>query len=634
MNVVQLLLPGLVAAALSFALTPVARWIAIRAGAVDRPDPRKVHVGEIPRLGGLAVVVSTAIVTGILWSLGEMRVVRIADDLALGLSLGLLPILAISIVDDIRPLPALPKYLVQLAGASVAVSLGIRLGADVNVFGQQVHLGWLAIPISLLWITGVTNAFNIVDGLDGLSAGLALISAGTLAGVSLLVGRPGLAALAIILAGALAGFLPYNLHPAKIFLGDTGSTAIGFCLACLALRGGSTLSSGLAILAPILVLGLPIAETLVSMARRFVRRLTRGDGSGVFEADREHFHHRLLKLGLDQRRAVMLLYAVGIAFASLGFLSLFLSYRKAAVLLATMVIAAIVALSRLGYEEFAMLRRGDMLRVYEVPVLKHSLFIVFVDLAAVALSIYFAVVLKYDDWALRDTRTGALQLLALAPAIALAMFSAFGLYRRAWRLATTEDLARASFASVATAVTTAAAANFLWNETPPLTFFALQGIVLLVIVDGVRASYRIFRDWRDRATAETGEPIVIYGAGQAGAMVIREILSNPDRRMNPIGFIDDDADKRGKMLAGYPVFGGASALEELIGSDSVSGVVVASYKIPIDRVREVAALCERTGVWLKHFRIDFESDEWLRENRKDGRPVGYERARVAEHSSN
>jgi UDP-GlcNAc:undecaprenyl-phosphate GlcNAc-1-phosphate transferase len=614
-NVTHLILPAIVAAVLAYVLTPVARRLALAVGAVDRPGPRKVHAGEVPRLGGLAVVASVAIVGGILWQGGVTKVNRIADDLALGMMLGLLPILIVSIWDDIHPIRFEPKFVAHFAGAGIAVALGIRLGTEIHIFESTVTIGWLAVPLSILWIVGVTNAFNLVDGLDGLSSGLALISAGSLAGVSILVGHYGITTLAVVLAGALAGFLPYNIHPARVFLGDSGAAAIGFCLACLALRGGSTLTSGMAILAPLVVLGLPIAETLVSMARRALRRIESGRQGTMFDADGEHFHHRLLRLGLDQRKAVLILYAIGVAFAAAGFGSMFMSHRRAAILLGTIVVAAVVGLARLGYNEFSVLRRGGMLQVYEVPVLNRGLFIVFIDIALVALSLYGAAVLKYDDWSVVAHRNELGQLLALMPPIALAIFFAFGLYKRSWRLASLEDVVRASFAVVATSGTTYLTAQFIWSDHLPLTFYMTQVLVLLLGVNGVRTSYRMLRDWRDRAVAEEGEPVVIYGAGQAGSMVIREILANPDLHMNPLGFIDDDGGKKGKTVGGYPIFGTLGDLATLIAADRVRGVVVASYKIPEERVLEVADLCQRTGVWMRHFRMEFS-----------------EEAKVAEHS--
>ena len=171
-----------------------------------------------------------------------------------------------------KPLRPGQKFAAHLLGACIAVAFGVCLNGVVHLFGYPIAIGWLAYPLSVIWLVGMTNAFNIVDGLDGLAAGLALISAFALAGVFLLAGQPATAGAALLLAGGIAGFLPYNRFPARMFFGDTGATAVGFILATFALRGGSTLSAGFATLVPTFILGLPLVETLLSMLRRLLRR--------------------------------------------------------------------------------------------------------------------------------------------------------------------------------------------------------------------------------------------------------------------------------------------------------------------------------------------------------------------------
>lgn len=605
MTLLYLALSPVLAGLLSFVLTPRVRPLALRIGAVDRPGPRKVHSTAVPRLGGLAVVASGAVVVALLFWSALPQVDRIADNLALGLTLGLLPILACSVADDLRPLRALPKLAAHVAGAVIAVGCGIQLGEQVHLFSRTIDVGWLAIPISILWLVGITNAFNIVDGLDGLSAGLALVSAVSLAGAALFVGQSGLAMLALVLAGALAGFLPYNIYPARIFLGDTGSTAIGFALGCLALRGGSTLSSGLAILAPMMVLGLPIAETLVSMARRLVRGLRSGGRMEVFEADAQHFHHRLLALGFDKRGAVLVLYGVGLTLALTGYLSLFLTHKKAAVLLLTMITAAFIALSRLGYDEFAVIRRGDLLRMYEAPVLRRSLFGVFIDLGIVVLAVYATFVLKYDDWRLVMNRAGATWLLAVFPPVCLASFSAFGLYKRIWRFAGAQDLALCSLAATAGVGASTVLSIFFNALTPPVTWFVTCYFLVLVGLNGTRASYRLLQEARERSRTE-GDPVLIYGAGRVGTSAVRELLSKADANMRPIGFIDDHPERAGKVFSGYPVLGALETLDEVIARHGAKGVIIATRKLTAERLRGAALACERAGIWMRHFRVRFD----------------------------
>ena len=205
---------------------------------MDEPGPRKIHTHPIPRLGGLAVI-AAAVVAGVVgrWLL-PWHVTRVSSTLLAGVGLGVLPIVAISIRDDIKPLRPGPKFLAHLIGAVTAVAFGLSLNSSVHLFGHTVAIGWWAYPLSVIWLIGTTNAFNIVDGLDGLAAGLGFISACGLCGVFLLVNETGMARWALVIAGAIAGFLPH-MFPARMFFGDTGATAIGFCLArspCAAAR--------------------------------------------------------------------------------------------------------------------------------------------------------------------------------------------------------------------------------------------------------------------------------------------------------------------------------------------------------------------------------------------------------------
>ncbi|MHB9000966.1 MAG: hypothetical protein ACYC9N_15790 [Thermoanaerobaculia bacterium] len=613
MRVLSLLLPALVAALISFLATPLVRRLALRVGAVDRPGARKVHTVPTPRLGGLAVIFAAASVTALIaWSHSfGAPVPGFAFPPAIGL--GLIPIFLISLIDDIRPLPALPKLAVHFLGAGIAVASGIRLGADIHLFGYDVAIGWVAIPLSLLWIAGVTSAFNLVDGLDGLSAGLALISSVSLAAVAIIAGRYELAVAALTLAGAIVGFLPYNIYPAKIFLGDTGATSLGYFLACLALIGGSTLSSGFAILIPILVLGIPITDTLVSMVRRGMRRLGVEDSaSGVLQGDRNHFHHRLLALGIDHRKAVLLLYAAGVALSAVALLSLLLSFRDNAFLLITLLFAAVIGIRKLDYDEFAFVRRGAIQRIYEAPVLRHGLFVVFVDLATVAVALYLAFGLKYDDWSLQLHARQLQQLLVIFPAVTLAGFALFKVYRGAWKLVSVEGLARLAAAIVVATVAGTLIARAALPGGPPLSFFVVYILIFSLVTNVARTSYRIVRYWTSRASSE-GDPVVIYGAGVCGMAALREMLANKAVNFRPIGFIDDDPALRGKVLNGFPVFGSIESVEPLLGGGRIHGVVVATDKVSAENLDKARLIVWRNGGFLRYFSLTFrESGEWNR----------------------
>jgi UDP-GlcNAc:undecaprenyl-phosphate GlcNAc-1-phosphate transferase len=607
MRALLFLLPGLLAALISYLLTPPSCVLAVKLGAIDNPGPRKVHQIPIPRLGGLAVVGAVAMVLTPLCAIHPPVPEWLPRGLCPGLALGLLPILLVSLRDDIRPLGALPKLAAQIAGAGIAVAFGIRLGAEVHVFAQPIRLGYFAIPISLLWIVGLTNAFNLVDGLDGLSAGLALISSLSLAAVSFLVGRYGMASASLILSGALMGFLPYNVFPAKVFLGDTGATAVGFGLACLALRGGATLSAGMAVLIPVVVLGLPIAETAVSVFRRLLHGGSEGEPRRrLLDGDRGHFHHKLIAMGLGHRSAVLILYGVGLILAASGLASMFLTARKAALLFATLLCAAFIGLARLGYYEFAVIRRGLVLKFYEAPVLRTALFPVFFDLALVVAALYVAIGLKYDDWFIVGNRVLALRLVSLLPAVTVLVFWACRLYRGTWRHISVEDLVRSGMAVVLSAATGFALYRLLVDETLKLSFLVIYALLLLAFVNGSRSSFRLLRYWKERGSPD-GELVLMYGAGHGGTLALREALSNRSLAIRPVGFIDDDAEKAGKYVNGYPVLGSLETLPTVLRERNVKGLVLTTDKILPESLCAARRVCERERVWLMRFTVAFHA---------------------------
>jgi UDP-GlcNAc:undecaprenyl-phosphate GlcNAc-1-phosphate transferase len=500
--ILLLVLPALCAAAISFAATPLIRRFALRFGAVDMPGPRKMHLQPTPRLGGLAVVLAVMAVLGLGRIVPVPGLPLLELPLFLALALGVVPVLFVSIWDDFRPLGILPRFAAHFAGAAIALLFGIRLGSHIHVFALDVSIGAFAVPLSLLWIVGVTNAFNIVDGLDGLSAGLALIAALSLVGVSLMTGCFAMALASTILAGALMGFLPFNLFPARVFLGDSGATALGFWLACLALGGGSTLSAGMAILVPILVIGVPVAETLVSMSRRLVRRLEKR-GAGVFGADGEHIHHRLISRGLTHRRAVMLLYGAGLLAAGAGLVSVFLTVQAAAVLLLTLIAAAVIGITRLNYDEFALVRRGVILRLDAVPVLKRALFPVFFDLGLVVAALYGGVVLTAHVPGSIAPRIPAL--LEVLPIVTIATFWLAGMYRGPWRHETATGLLRAGAAVAAATFGGALVCRIAIPNPPPAAFFAVDALILLALVNISRASIPLLAHFRRPPSGSPGE---------------------------------------------------------------------------------------------------------------------------------
>ena len=270
---------------------------------------------------------------------------------------------------------------------------------------------------------------------------------------------------------------------------------------------------------------------------------------GVFQADRDHIHHRLLALGIDYGRAVLLLHAAGLICAGAAIFSIFLHVREAALMLTALLLAGVVGIRRLGYDEFAFIRRGTVLSVYELPVVKRGFFVVLVDLVVAFAAAYVAVGLKTDDWLLSGVRGQVIEIAtALAPVTAL-VFSRVGMYRGSWRVAGLQDLTRVL---VAVAVATAAGAflvrAFSSNDYP-LSLFGIYGVVSLIVTVAIRASYVILASSVQRSR-QHGVPVLIYGAGRRGAAAARELFQNQGLNLRPVGFIDDDWQMRGMIVAG------------------------------------------------------------------------------------
>lgn len=594
---VALVAVGLVAALLSYLATPLAARLAIRLGAMDLPDARKVHRQPLPRLGGLAVIGSAGIV--LLALVAAPNGVQAPSSIAAvqGLVFGLLPILLVSIWDDMRGVSARWKFLCHALGAAIAVGFGTCLPPTIHVLGVSLEPGWLAAPLSMFWLMLGTSAFNLIDGLDGLSAGLGFISTIALTGVFAIAGQVEMTLVSTVVAGALLGFLPHNVHPARVFLGDTGATAIGFTLANMVLMGGVTLSSGLAVVMPLLIMGLPVADTAVAVFRRLAKRLVSGGAVTVFQADRDHVHHRLLALGVAHARAVWILWGIGALCASIALLSVTLTSQRTGLLLAGLFGAALIGFNRLGYGEFALMRRGLVLRFSNTPVLKKSVFAVLADVVIVAASAYTAVGLKYDDWGLVRYPAEFFSLASALSVTTTASLWVLGLYRGAWRVAALSDFVRLGQSVVVSNVVGFLLVAFVTAAWVHPGLVAILALLQLTMAVGGRMLYRVFAVPGSGA-ASASEPVLIYGAGRTGEAAVRELRSNTGLDMRPVAFLDDDPRKRYRSVRGIPVVGGLDDLLKAIQESAATKVLVATRHIPTSRLTRCASICETAGVQL------------------------------------
>lgn len=340
---------------LSFALTRYVRRVATERGWVAGPSlDRHLHSTPLPRLGGVAIFLAfliSVIAAGMFsWFVPTFYFEFSSGALFTILLPGLL-IFLLGVYDDLHTAGPHLKFFVQAVAAAMLYAGGLRFSDLPVIFGSH-HFSWMiGLPLTVLWVVAITNAFNLIDGLDGLAAGSALFSTLVAFVVALSSQSPLVSVMTIALAGAIVGFLRYNFNPATIFLGDCGSLFIGFMLSALALRGAQKAPTIIAVAIPVVSFGLPILETTLSVLRRFI------SGRPVFTADREHIHHKLLQRGLSHRQVVIVLYAVSALFALLSLFLLWPTGSTLGLVLAVLGTGIWVGVQHLGYLEFGELRR-------------------------------------------------------------------------------------------------------------------------------------------------------------------------------------------------------------------------------------------------------------------------------------
>jgi UDP-GlcNAc:undecaprenyl-phosphate GlcNAc-1-phosphate transferase len=299
-------------------VTPIVRRMSVRADLVDEPGGRKVHTTAVPRLGGIGIVSGFALAT-LVEFVGELahwwpHFLIAGDGQVLGTIAGITVIFVIGLIDDIRGMKAGVKLGGQLLAAAVTMAFGLKIDFFANPFGGgRLMLGIWSYPLTALWLVGFANVFNLIDGLDGLAAGVAGIAAASFLALALDMNQMLAAVFAASLIGALVGFLRYNFNPASIYMGDSGALSIGFALGCVSLTGVMKSAAAISLVAPLLIIGVPLFDTMSAIIRR------RRHGRPIHEADNGHIHHRLLHKGFSQRQTVLIIYAWAGALAVGGY---------------------------------------------------------------------------------------------------------------------------------------------------------------------------------------------------------------------------------------------------------------------------------------------------------------------------
>ncbi|TJX13392.1 undecaprenyl/decaprenyl-phosphate alpha-N-acetylglucosaminyl 1-phosphate transferase [Tissierella creatinini] len=333
----QAVLPFIIAIIISLILTPLIRKFAFKIGAIDIPkDERRVHKEPMPLMGGLAIYFAVVITSLIFIPI---------DKTLISVLVGGTIILISGMIDDRKGMSPKLKLLFQIVAGLVLIAGDVKVDFFTNPFtinNDLIYLNWLSIPITLFWVVGITNTLNLIDGLDGLAAGVAMISALSLTFVAEKFGYTTVILISAIVAGSTLGFLPFNFNPAKIFMGDTGALFLGFMLAAVSIEGVMKSVATIAFIVPIIILGVPIFDTTFAIFRRLL------SGRSIMSADKGHLHHRLLARGFSQKKTVLILYAISAAFGIFAVLVAKANSKQAVYLSVIMFVVTVIFAMKFG----------------------------------------------------------------------------------------------------------------------------------------------------------------------------------------------------------------------------------------------------------------------------------------------
>ena len=571
----------------ALALVPVCRRVALRCGFVAHPRDERWHTRSTPLLGGVALGLT---VVGLMTVTGQAYAVRV-------LLAGAGAMLALGLADDVRALKPSTRLVVQIAIASLLVFFGYRLHWVESLTADTL--------LTLIWIVGITNAFNFLDNMDGLCAGVAIIAGGSLLAAYAGAEHSPEVAFVALLVGACAAFLTYNVHPASIFLGDSGSLFIGVSLATVTLDLGSRAAGQpnvLAVIAaPALILLIPIFDTTLVSIARIVSGRTPATGG------RDHASHRLVAIGLSERRAVATLWALAAVGGGLG---VFVRYAGpgwplvfgSLFFLATALFAVYLAQVRVYDDTGGEPAGGAITPIVVNFVHQRRVAEVALDACLVFVAYYAAHRLRFEgrDWS--EIFPLFLESLPIVVGVQMVALFATGVYQGVWRHFSLMDgfgLAKGVLAGAAGIVIVLLFGYRFAGYSRSV--FVIYALLLVVLLLASRSSFRLMSELVRRRLF-SGERVVVYGADDAGVVALRGVVGQPGAAPRVIGFVDDDAARHGARVHGYRVLGGYASLVSLIEAGGVDTVVLGAGPADAARLAELTRLCAGRGVTLS--RID------------------------------
>ena len=585
----------LISLVLSAALTYLVREVAQKFGFVAKPKLDRWHKKPTAVLGGVAIFLATILIYLAFVPKTSASLVIIAGSSVLFL---------VGLIDDILHIKPYQKLIGQIIGVAIIIGYGLVL--------PWTNSAILNIAMTAFWLVGITNAINLLDNMDGLSAGIVAIAAFSLAigfGAS---GQFSELLFLSVFIGALIGFLIFNFNPASIFMGDCGSMFVGFLLASSVLLtdvGGRSRGIVSILAVPALILFVPIFDTT------FVTVLRKIWGRKASQGGRDHTSHRLVALGLSERNAVLLLYGLALLAGLFSVLVRELQPVQsiAIITLFTVVLTLVgVYLSKVKVyeeqqEELALQNQaafGFLLNLSH----KRRIFEVVLDAALIALAYYGSYVLIFGNFEASENWTLFVKSLPILIVLKLSAFLVVGVYRGIWRYTSIRDLVTFFKGVSLGSVLSILAILLLYRfEFFSRSIFIVDGLLLLFALAGSRMAFRVFRQLLPAANVGDGCKVLIYGAGDGGELVLRELKNNPDWNYAPVGFVDDDPLKTGKVIHGLKVYGGNGSLKTICRDNKVEEILLSVRNVSPAMLKEIKEICKELDVSLKRALLKVEA---------------------------
>ena len=571
----------LAAFVLAVIFTPLVRKVALAYGYVVQPTQDRWHQSPTPVFGGVGIFFACV--------LPLLFVLPSDDSMPWAILGGASAVFVLGLLDDFLHIKPYSKLIGQIMATSFIVFYHVAF--------EIPSLPLVGLVLTFLWIVGITNAFNLLDNMDGLSAGIAAIVALCLSVSGMMTGNELMMILAASVCGASLGFLIFNFYPAKIFMGDSGSLFLGFSLAALAITGKGEYTTNIffAMLIPVLVLAVPIFDTIfVSLLRFF-------NGRAISQGGRDHSSHRLVAFGLSERTTVLLFYVLSLFCGMVALLGLQFSMIYPSILAILIVIVLCyfgVFLSGIvtyGHKAENLAKSsGFTLSLFLMH--KRRLGEIIVDCILISSAFTGAFFIRFDGLP-AEYFPAIGQALPLLLTVKLAIFFYFGLYRGLWRYVGMQDLLNIVKAVTSGSLISVVLMVMVFRfEGYPRSVFVIDWMLLLLAVSGVRLLVKFLDEYLSTLTEQKGKRLLIVGAGDAGEIALRELKANPQLGYIPVGFIDDDSRKWGRSIHGVKILGSRARLAVIVKQYNVQEILIAISVVDHTVLEEVVGDCRATGV--------------------------------------